>query len=132
MSRRPWLSVVALAAMVVMAVGSDGIDLPEPDRAEREAAERAADDARAKSEARAQEAAASGHRNVAGCTTWVQTFNALQCTPKEARISAAISCPSKLDLACDQTAFWSCMVENTRCERGRPMSPEPADCPPPC
>lgn len=134
MIRRSSLSLIALAALVALAGGSDGIDIPEPDRAEREAAEALAESERAEAarvEAERQAmAAASG--NIEGCMRWIEAFNALECMPEAARISPEVNCPESLSKACDQRAFWNCMLDKTRCEDGRPTRPDPSECPPPC
>jgi hypothetical protein len=131
MIRRSSLSLVALTALVVLAVGSDGIDIPEPDRAERLQAE-----ARTAAEAEAVkadfQAKADARRNVEACREWIAAFNALECMPEAARISAETACPESLDLACEQEAYWACMVEKTQCVDGRPTRPDPSECPPPC
>ena len=132
MLRRSSLSVVVLAGLIVLAAGSDGIDIPEPDRDLRIEAEKAAAQAVAEADQLEADQAAAERHNVEACRAWIEVFNALECMPEAARINPETTCPETLNQACDQAAFWQCMRDKTRCEDGRPMRPDLSESPPPC
>lgn len=113
--------------------GCDFELVPEPDRDLRLAAEAAQE---AKLAQQAHESALATQPtfdNSSHCEQYIAHFNTLACVDEAVRLRAALQCTTNIDdVRCDQTAFWSCTTERTRCGPDGLVQPGPGDCPAPC
>lgn len=70
----------------------------------------------------------SGADNVAACKTYLEAYNALECVPKEAKLSDSI-CPDNLNMTpIDMTEYYTCMAENSKCNGDIPDLAGQANC----